>query len=210
MDHAYLAILMLFIGLALLIVEIFVPSGGMISILSFVCISVSIWAAHKEWWSESQSTFWMFLGSTLVLAPTAVGGALFMLPRTKWGKRFMLETPPLEGVSPYAEEEERLRQLIGKRAKTISLLNPGGMVTVDGERLHCESPGMLIEPGEEVEVTGLKGNRLVVQRCPEPESEPDVQSRGPQQQAAGSASNEIADDSDGDDDLPLDFEIPQG
>ena len=38
------------------------------------------------------------------------------------------------------------------------------MVLVEGERMHSESEGMLIDPDQAVEIVGINGNRLVVRR----------------------------------------------
>ena len=92
------------------------------------------------------------------------------------------------------EEGERLTQMIQKTGNTLSLLNPGGLVLVDGERMHCESEGMMVESGAEVEVIGVKGNRLVVRK-----TKPIVDT------------SEVAsvDEAGNSDDSPLDFDVPQ-
>jgi membrane-bound serine protease (ClpP class) len=209
MDPKILAIVMLFIGLALLIAEVFVPSGGMITILAVVCIAVSVWAAHQAWWETARGIWWLYLAALLLLAPGAIGGSLYMLQHTGLGRHILLDAPSLDEVTPYAEEEHRLKQLIGKRGITLALLNPGGMVTVDGERLHCESPGMLIERGEEVEVIGLKGNRLVVRLAQDADNEMSAENGAAQQPNDDFVSNDLPTDPNGSDDLPLDFEFPQ-
>ena len=69
---------------------------------------------------------------------------------------------------------------------------------IDGERLHCESEGMLIDPGQEVDVVAVKGNRLVVRL---------VGSQDESAQAAGDGPPREADPTN--DDSRLDFDIPQ-
>lgn len=209
LDHSQLALLMLFIGLALLIAEIFVPSGGMITILAVICIAVSVWAAYQAWWETNRSFWWWYIATLVLLVPASVGGALFMLQRTRLGKHILLDAPSLEEVTPYVEEENQLKQLIGKRAKTLSLLNPGGMVSLEGERFHCESPGMLIEAGEEVEVTGVKGNRLVVRPAPDRDDDSSGETGAEPQSPDDLPPEEFLADSDRRDQAPLDFEFPQ-
>ena len=214
MDHYdILAIVMLFVGLALLIAEVFIPSGGMITILSVLCIVVSVWAAYQAWWEPAGSIWWMYLAALLLLAPGSIGGSLYMLQHTGLGRHILLDAPSLDEVTPYAEEEHRLRQLIGMRGTTSTLLNPGGMVLVDGERLHCESPGMLIECDREVEVVGLKGNRLVVRIATEKEQETDsemsAENADANQPIYDIESDDLSADQNDSDDPPLDFEIPQ-
>lgn len=205
MDHSSLAILLLVLGLALLMAEVFIPSGGMISILSLVCLAGSVWSASRAWWTTNPTYFWIYLAVTALLVPLTIGGAVFLLQRTGFGRRILLEAPTLEEVTPYLQERQHLQQLVGKPGKTLTLLNPGGLVLVEGERMHCESPGMVIDPGEAVDVIAVKGNRLVVHpavRRPEREERPD---------ADLSRDDPNQDDLDETDhgDTPLDFDFPQ-
>lgn len=210
MDYQHLAILMLFVGLAFVIAEIFVPSGGMISILAAVSVGISIWAAYKAWWSSSPGMWWSYLAALVLLLPATIGGALFLLQRTSLGRRILLEAPSLEEVTPYLDEEQRLKSLIGKRGKTITLLNPGGMVLVEGQRLHCECEGMLIDPGEEVEVVSVKGNRLVVRLAKGPPSPRAAEEQPDEDDQPNAESPEkYASESESTDEPPLDFEVPQ-
>ena len=85
------------------------------------------------------------------------------------------------------------------------MLNPGGLVLVEGERHHCEGDGMMIDPQETVEVIGVSGNRLVVRPAT-----PDVEDvKTP---AIDEPKSAIPQDSpfeeDQPDDRPLDFEYP--
>jgi membrane-bound ClpP family serine protease len=204
MDHATIAILMLFAGLALIIAEFFIPSGGMIAILVAVCLSISVWAAYEAWWESARNIWWSYLVTVALLIPASIGGALFLIQTTSLGRHILLRAPNLEEVTPYAEEEHHLRELIGRRGQTVSLLNPGGMVEVDGERFHCECPGMLIEAHEAVEVFAIKGNRLVVR----PVSDSDDRLLASQSQRDESDDESSLSRHD-DDAPPLDFDIPQ-
>jgi membrane-bound serine protease (ClpP class) len=96
------------------------------------------------------------------LIPSALSGALYVLPRTEFGKQVLLEAPDLDEVTPYQEEQRQLQRLVGHVGKTLTLLNPGGLVLVDGTRQHCESEGIMLEAGLPVEVIAVKGNRVVV------------------------------------------------
>ncbi|MBT4864188.1 MAG: hypothetical protein HON53_03580 [Planctomycetaceae bacterium] len=204
MDHATIALLMLFAGLALIVAEFFIPSGGMIAILAAVCLSISVWAAYEAWWETARNMWWSYLVTVALLIPASVGGALFLIQKTSLGRHVLLRAPNLEEVTPYAEEEHHLREMIGKRGQTVSLLNPGGMVEVDGERFHCECPGMLIEAREDVEVFAIKGNRLVVR----PVTEAGDRSLASQSQTDETDGEPSPSQHDGDA-PPLDFDIPQ-
>ena len=209
MDHATLAILMLFVGLVLVIAEFFIPSGGLIAILATVCLAVAIWAAYEAWWETNRSVWWSFLLTVVLLTPLSIGGAFFLIQRTSLGNHVLLRAPSLDEVTPYSAEEERLRATLGKRGKTVSLLNPGGMVSIDGERFHCECPGMLIEAGNDVEVTDVKGNRLVVipvTDLPEARDNDSLASSDSRHESSSRIPNDNEQESEA---TPLDFDIPQ-
>ena len=190
MDNSILAVLLLLICLALLVAEIFIPSGGLIFAVSMLCLAGSIWFAWNAWGESHPTLWWTFLSALVILLPVSVGGALYLFPRTAMGRRFLLEAPELSEVTPYSEEESHLNQLIGVSGKTLTLLNPGGLVSVDGERLHCESEGMMLDAGTDVRVISVRANRLVVRAISKDES--------------------VADGShDESEDPPLDFALPR-
>ena len=164
-SYALMTFLMLAVGLALVVAEVFIPSGGMIMIAALACLGVSVWCAVRAWWQTEQFIWWWsYIGALVVLLPGVTIGAFYLLPRTEFGQSFLVPPQSPEELMPYAEEEEHLRQMVGKSGKTLTLLNPGGLVNVDRERMHCESEGMMIDPGETVRVLSVKGNRLVVRR----------------------------------------------
>lgn len=206
MDYAGVAaLLLLVIGLALLIAEVFIPSGGVIMITAITCLAGSVWFAWSAWWESYRAFWWAYLASLLILVPVALIGAFYIFPRTAWGRRVLLEGPSLSEVTGYAREDEELNRLIGKRGKTITMLNPGGLVLVEGKRYHAESQGMLLDPGEDVEVIARKANRIVVRvpRTPRPaetsaEPEPEIAEQDP-------FSPEVSERER----RPLDFDFPE-
>lgn len=159
---AILAILLLLVGLALLVAEFFIPSGGLILVLALISVVGSVVFAVQAWWTDSPVVFWSFIGSIVVLVPTSVFGAAHILPKTAWGRRLMLPPPSAEEITGFQDELERLHLLVGSVGRTTTTLNPGGMLEIDGERLHCEGDGMMLESGEFVEVVAVRGNRLQV------------------------------------------------
>lgn len=158
-----LAVAMLAITLGLIVAEVFIPSGGVISLAAIAALCVAFYFAWKAWWRpETYIYFWLFVLSAFVLIPGMIGALLYVLPRTRSGRELFVAPPERDEIRPFAEEEARLKSMIGRRVRTISRLSPGGLVDVDGERVHCETPGVLVGPGEIVEVIGVRGNRLLV------------------------------------------------
>ena len=187
MEPTYIALLLLIVGLGLLVAEFFIPSSGMIFVFALIVLTASIWFAWRDWG-------WYYVAVVVVLLPLVIGGMLYVLPRTAVGRRILLEAPSLDEVTPFTKDEVHLSELIGREGKTLTLLNPGGLVLLNGERMHCESEGMMIDPDSDVRIIGVNGNRLVV-RLSALDASP-----GHQTGAGDGSSGE----------LPLDFELPQG
>ena len=167
-DTVFLAFLLLAISVLLFAAEFFIPSGGLITVLAISSLVASILFAAKSWWAESPGYFWSFVGAAVVLVPLSILSAIHILSRTSWGRRVTLEPPSGDGLTGYQEELDFLDSQVGRTGVTVTVLNPGGMVEIDGERLHCEGDGMMLDSGEVVEVTGVNGNRLRVRPTQRP------------------------------------------
>lgn len=169
MDYVSLALILAIVGFALIVAELFIPSGGMISILCVVAFVVSLWFAYRGWWERSPAYFWTFASSLLVGIPIFVLGIFRVLESTRLGDRILLSAPSLDDVTPYQQEEQRLGALIGRKGRALTMLNPGGLVRVEGERLHAFSEGVIVDPEEWIEVLEVRGTRVLVRRTTPPD-----------------------------------------
>ena len=178
MDAGVLPFVLLAISVLLFAGEFFVPSGGLVTALAVISLVASIVFAAQEWWTDSQGFFWSFVVAAFVLVPVSIGGAITALPHTSWGRRMMLEPPSPEEITGYQDEMDFLSAQVGRVGLTVTVLNPGGIVEINGERIHCEGDGMMLDRGEVVEVTAVNGNRLRVRPSDRPldapESKPDA------------------------------------
>jgi membrane-bound serine protease (ClpP class) len=203
MSPEFWAILLLVIGCGLIVAEVFIPSGGTILVLCVLAFVGAVWFAYKAWWGTSPGYFGTFIVVMVLLIPGVIIGVFRVLSNTRVGDRILLAAPDLRDVTPYQAEQAHLSQYIGRTGTTLTLLNPGGLVNVNGERLHCFSEGIMIEPGSEVEVVEVRGTRVLV-RLP---------SRAIAASAPPASANEafLADAADGPEQpAPLDFDVPQG
>ena len=128
---------------------------------------ISVWSAWQAWGKTGDLTLFLtYVAALVVLFPSVLGGAFYAFPRTEYGRR-LINPPSLDEMAPFVAETERLSRLIGKTGTTLTRLSPGGMVLVEGERLHAESEGMLILTDTPVRVLAQKGNRLLVRQVRE-------------------------------------------
>ena len=110
-----------------------------------------------------------------------------------------------------------------RSGKTLTLMAPGGLVIVEGQRLHAETEGQMLDPQQPIKIIAVRGNRVVV-RPHEPAAEkPAAPKKDKENGTATSGSQaggrpplepaphtDLAEAGDDSDQVPLDFEIPEG
>ena len=157
-DAGILATMLLLLGLFLLGLEFFIPSFGMILVIAAVALIVSFWSACKAWWGVNPAFFWTYVVVLVTGIPGSLIIAVALMQKTSLGNRLILRPPPpAEKTTP-----NPLDLLVGQRGTAQTLLTPGGMVSINSERFHAESLGMLIEPHTPVIVVAARSNRIVV------------------------------------------------
>jgi membrane-bound ClpP family serine protease len=152
------AILLLVIGCVFIGLEVFIPSGGLISILAAVSIITSIVIAFWESPTTGPITGLAFSAVTVVVVPIVIATAFKYWPRTRMGKAFIGE---LQSEKDLLLEDPR-RALMGRVGVARSKMLPSGAVEVDGQMIDAVSQGQAIEPGTYVVITEVRANRVVV------------------------------------------------
>ncbi len=207
MDYDFFAILLLLVGFVLIVAEVFLPSGGMILILCTISFVASLWCAVNAWYGTHPVAFGSYVTSLVVLIPTVVIGAFQVFPKTPFGRQ-MMSAPSLEEVTPHAEERQHLAELIGRIGEATTPMMPGGLVSVDSERLHAFTEGVMIERGTPVEIIEVRGTRVVVREASEEALRRQSSETSPEPEFLADA--EPSDEGDGPSEPPLDFAVPQG
>lgn len=151
--------LLLLLGLILVLVEIFIPSGGILGVLSFTAILSAIVMAFYRGGVTSGLVFML---AALLAVPTIVGLAFRWLPGTPMGKRLLADLPTSEEVLPDNAQLRSLRDLVGKTGRARSMMLPSGAVEIDGRTIDAVSEGLPIDPGQAVRVIEVRGTRVVV------------------------------------------------
>jgi membrane-bound ClpP family serine protease len=159
MDYATWAILLLLLGLVLLILEFFVPSGGALA----VACALSFLAAIIVAFLAGPWTGVLVLLAVCVIVPASAGAAVRWWPDTPIGKLILIQRPrSADEVLPETVAYRGLRDLVGRRGKAKGLMLPSGLVLIDGKTYDAVSDGMAIEPGQQVIVVHVSTQRLVV------------------------------------------------
>lgn len=179
MDH-YLAwsFLLLFLGLGIAVLEVFFPSGGVLSFLCIVSLGASVAFGFMD--GVFSGLIMLFIG--LIGLPIVVMAALYWLPKTRFGKHLLLDAPTSDEVLPNSERRKKLRSLLGKRGKAKSRMMPSGAVKIGGKTFDAVAEATAVDEGDWVEVVEFQGNRLVVRALTEEEIQ-EVQENAPSEDA---------------------------
>jgi membrane-bound ClpP family serine protease len=156
------------VAVGLLVLELFVPSGGLIGVLCGVAAIGSIVAFFQ---------FDTTLGVVALVGYVLLGPLLIYMIFKLWlnspiGKLMILggteEVVDEQGDALPASEaarrerKEKLRQLIGAEGTTVTALRPVGTVRIAGQRLDALAETGVIEANTPVIVTDVYDNQIKV------------------------------------------------
>jgi membrane-bound ClpP family serine protease len=148
-------------GLLLVIVEVFVPSGGLIALTATGCSIAGIYCLFRY------STTWGLVGVLIMLflGPLVFMFALKIWPSTPIGRRIMGERPPevveAERLADF-KEREAMQSLVGAEGKVLTDLRPVGLAEIDGRRYEVLAQSSFIPAGSSIRVTVVEGNQIKV------------------------------------------------
>ena len=165
-------LVLLALSIVLLVVEVFVPSAGIISVVAAICAIAGVGMLWKY------ETAWGITGmlGVLILGPIAMIWAFKMLPYTPIGRAI------LGGISD--EERESIRDherdhamsriaLVGQRGTALTDMRPVGEVEVEinvegtqvTQTIEAYAEHEWIEAGEPVIVTSAQGLEIKVRKA---------------------------------------------
>ncbi len=159
MSATFWTVGLLVVGMLLVLAELFLPSGGIISVLATTALVAAVVMAFRQ-----SFTFGLAILAIILLGlPFVITFGLKLWGRTRLGRRFFLEAPkPEEIPSAMDEREERLKNLVGRIGVAVTPLRPAGIVELDGLRLDTVTEGIMVEPGTPVRVVRVEGITVVV------------------------------------------------
>lgn len=156
------AVLLLALGVLFVLVELTLGTDGTLLILAVVCWIAASWFGWQGWASRIGWDWWAYALAVVLGIPAATVSVLAWLPNSPAGRK-LFSTPDPDEVRPFSEEADLWREsMIGELVKSLTWMNPGGLVLIDGERHHAESEGLPIEPGQMVEIIDVRSNRFIV------------------------------------------------
>ena len=151
------AVFLFFLSAALIIAEVFVPSGGLISVCALACLigGIAIFFRH------SATAGWIGIIIAIVMIPSIVIIAYKIFPRTRFGKSVTLSPPQREQGDAIPDTEE-LKKLLGAEGAVLTPLRPVGMCDFSGRRVECVAESGYVDKGKNVKVIDVESTRVTV------------------------------------------------
>lgn len=155
---------LLALGLIFIILEVFIPSMGLLGTLAACSIIGGGVLAYVQ---DPGGIFLGYILVSVVMIPTIVLTALKIFPKTPIGKHFTLAGPSFNPKDAQAVEKG-IEELVGKEGETLTPLHPAGIAVIGDRRVDVVTRGEMIEKECLVRVIKVEGNRIVVEKCEKP------------------------------------------
>jgi membrane-bound serine protease (ClpP class) len=151
------AVFLYFACVALIIAEVFVPSGGLISIMAIACLIGGVVIFFKH----SSVAGWIGLTIAIVMIPSVLICAYKIFPRTRFGKNVTL-APPERQQGDAIPDTDKLKDLLGAEGVVLTTLRPVGMCDFSGQRIECVAESGYVNKGNKVKVINVESTQLTV------------------------------------------------
>jgi membrane-bound serine protease (ClpP class) len=137
---------------AVLVLEVFVPSGGVLAVAGGLGLIISIYYGFQ------QNTL-LGIGQIVVSIIAIPLMFFFGLKQLTLKKSLPVE----EG---FHSEKSGLDYLLNKEGVALTNLRPSGTVVIDGKRFDVVTEGEMIDKNTPVKVAKIEGSRIVVKTLP--------------------------------------------
>ncbi len=151
------AIFLYFVCAALILAEVFVPSGGLLGVCALICLigGVAIFFRH------SIVAGWVGIGIAIVMIPSVLAVAYKIFPKTRFGKSVTL-TPPQREHGDAIPDTPELKGLLGTVGVVLTPLRPVGMCNFSGQRVECVAESGYVDRDKKVKVINVESTKVTV------------------------------------------------
>ncbi len=147
-------VLCLLVGVALLVLEVFVPGFGLCGISGLILLTVGIVITWNTYGSVAGLAVTLI---ALALAGISISVSIKSAATGKLSKSALI----LNRVTQPVEHEDT-EALLGKEGVTTTVLNPVGIAEFDGVRLNVVSEGNYMAKGAKVRIAQIDGAKIIV------------------------------------------------
>ncbi|MDO4356829.1 MAG: NfeD family protein [Clostridia bacterium] len=150
------SVVMLIVGFALVVVEMYVPGFGAPGIIGTLLLVGGVIALRP-------TPFQALLISIVIVALLCIALSLCIRSASKGrlskSKYILRETSIAQDTGDNA-----LSYYVGQTGKAVTVLRPAGIGEFSGVKLNVVSDGEFINAGEAIRVESVEGNRICVQK----------------------------------------------
>jgi len=146
----------------LIIAEVFVPSGGLISICAFLCLAVGIFLFFK--YSTTAGVAGIIVA--VVMIPSVLVLAYKIFPKTRFGKSVTL-SPPERQQGDAVPDTAELKELLGATGVVLTPLRPVGTCDFSGQRVECVAESGYVDKDKKVKVIEVQSTQVTVRTIEE-------------------------------------------
>lgn len=144
--------------LVLVVIELFVPSAGLVGALAAICGIAGVVCLSMHDWRWGLGSGLMLI----VLVPLMVVFGLQIMPSTPIGRKLVHgesgePTTALDPDAPNAYAE-----MVGKEADVVTDLRPVGQIRIGGVKYDAMSEIAFVRAGTKVRVTSVKDQQIRV------------------------------------------------
>jgi len=151
------AIFLYFAAAVLIIAEVFVPSGGIISIFSISCLV----GGAVIFFRHSTTAGWVGVIIAVIMIPAVLVIAYKVFPKTRFGKSVIL-APPQRQKGDAVPDTPELKELLGAEGVVFTPLRPVGMCDFSGQRVECVAESGYVDKDKKVKVIDVESTQLTV------------------------------------------------
>ena len=142
------------VGVAVIVAEVILPSGGLLSLMAVTIFGYSLYVVFENF---GRAMTMVFVVADIIMIPILVIVSFKMLAKSPVTLTDELRRE--DGVSSQAPDMEKL---LGCKGTAASALRPSGTALIDGHRVDVVSRGDFIEKDAKIEVVAVTGNQVIV------------------------------------------------
>jgi membrane-bound ClpP family serine protease len=157
-------VILQFAGIGIIIAEIIIPSGG---ILSIAAVGIFVYSLYLVFTGISIASGMVVLIIDLITIPILIIAGLKFIAHSPVTLRETLSQE--QGVSSQSKDMD---QFLGLEGTALTDLRPAGMALLSEQRIDVVTRGEYLEKGTPIIVVKVTGNQIIVKK----QTQTDVQS----------------------------------
>ncbi|MCW8131836.1 MAG: hypothetical protein KIS92_15930 [Planctomycetota bacterium] len=155
MDPLVWSVLCSILMVGMIVLELFTPSFGFLTILAVVFLAGSIALGFNS----SPVAGYVMTGVNLALFPLSVAIGMQVMRRSPLALRHEIQA----GIPPHAAPPKAVHELVGKEGVAVTVLRPSGTAQIGETRFDVVTEGKFVESGKPLKVLRVEGSRVVVE-----------------------------------------------